>query len=240
MKSNLKDKVLAAIGEGKTTMRPRSFFALRTALLCSGGFILLIALLSVASLAAFSLHESGAWAALFFGMRGLRAFILSIPLLLLVLSVIFLVALEMLARHFAFAYRRPLLISLLGIVIVSLLGGYALARSPLHMSLRDTARQGNWPVMMGVYRNFTDAHSTHVHRGTVASSSDEGFMLMQFDGTKFSVTVSNDNGAVVESPEDGAQVIVIGEEENGGIEALGIRPLIHGMIRRPPRAQKGR
>ncbi len=91
--------VMDAIKKGTVTMRPRWHFILLSTLAAVGAFIVLLALVYIASLLVFFMHDSGAWFVPSFGGRGWFSFLRSIPWLLIFLIGIFALILEVLVRR---------------------------------------------------------------------------------------------------------------------------------------------
>src|SRR5690606_26060147 len=107
---------LSAIKSGDVRMLPRWYFGLRAVLIGTGGTFLIFVTLYAGSFVAFTMHGTGSWLALADGPSGLRFFLTTVPWVLVALSLLFILVLEVLVRHYSFAYRAPLLVSLLVIL----------------------------------------------------------------------------------------------------------------------------
>src|SRR3989344_3614541 len=114
---SIKEEVIARIKRGETIMRPRWHFVLRAMLYALGVLIAALALVYLASFIMFVLRETGLLFVPSFGFRGVGVFLFSLPWFLILLSLVFVFVLEVLVRRYAFAYRKPLLYSVFGIVI---------------------------------------------------------------------------------------------------------------------------
>src|SRR3989344_2081055 len=123
-KKSIHEAVLERIRGGEVTMRPRWHFMLKATLVVAGIALAGLTLLFVVSLAMFALRASGVWFMPAFGWHGFAVFLWSLPKLLILLAIVFIIILELLVRHYAFAYRRPLLISALMVIALALLGGF--------------------------------------------------------------------------------------------------------------------
>ncbi len=224
----IKANVLSAIESGKVPMRPRWHFILKAALALISLAFLMIALVYLLSFIIFTLRESGAWYVTPFGMRGLRTFLVTIPWLLILISVILIVVLEALVRRYAFAYRRPLLYSVVSIVGLTFLMGAAVERTTLHPGLMRHADQKRLPIGDRFYKGYGHRQAPDVHPGVVSKLLDSGFeMDMTGASVRVVVTVTTkfrpDNRISL-----GESVIVFGPLVNGEIRAYGIhrdRPL---------------
>lgn len=151
---SIRDRVAAAIASGQIKMRPRWHFAAQAALLAVGVILFALALLYVASFVVFIMHQTGLWRAPGFGWVGLRAFLFSLPWLLLAAALIFLVILEVLVKRYAFAYGRPLFYSVIGIVLLVIVGGFLVERTSLHRGLLRQAKENRLPWVGPLYRNY--------------------------------------------------------------------------------------
>ena len=129
-KPSLEKNIMDAIHSGRVQMRPRWKFLLSGSLAALGIVILVLTLLFIASFTIFMLRQDGALFVPVFGMRGVFAFFAALPLVLIVLLILFLVILEILVRRYRVGYRMPLLISVLAILVIVVLGGYALELYP--------------------------------------------------------------------------------------------------------------
>jgi len=178
----IQEKVLAAIEAGQVKMRPRWHFVLQAILMAMGGVLLLLTLVYLASFIIFSLRQTGVWFVPIFGSAGWREFLHSLPWILILLTGAFLAVLEILVRRYAFAYRQPLLVSALGILVVVLLGGLIVAQTPFHRRLFESARQGRLPVAGPFYRQFGMPRLDDVHRGTIVQVVRNGFVLKEMEG----------------------------------------------------------
>jgi len=91
-----------------------------------------IAGLYLASLLIFIAHETGIATVPVFGWLGIMLFLKSLPWLLILLILAFVIILELLARHYSFAYRVPLIYSTVVILILVVAGGLVVAITPFH------------------------------------------------------------------------------------------------------------
>ncbi len=224
--TSIRNALLARIQEGKILMRPRWHFVLKAALMLLGAIILGLAVLYVGSFAFFALRESGVAYAPAFGFSGVRAFILSLPWILILCALLFAFLLEILVRTYSFAYKKPLLYSVGGIVVVALMGSYILARIGIHERLERFAESGGIPVAKFLYRDFAHPRLMKIHPGSLVTTTPEGFVLLTPHGETFTVRVTPQT----KFPEgfeayEGTKVVIFGEKEGMFIEAQGVRPI---------------
>ncbi|MBI2888653.1 MAG: hypothetical protein HYY10_01890 [Candidatus Liptonbacteria bacterium] len=221
MTQNLKEKILGVIREGHAKMRPRWHFVFERALIGAGVALLLLALLYLASFMVFSLRQSGAWFAPQFGSRGWLTFLRSLPWVLIFFSVGFIVALEVLVRKYEFAYRKPLLYSLVGVALIVALGG--LIAAPWHRSVLGAAQHGSLPLFADrFYRHFGTPHFRDIHRGRMRQMMPNGFMFENADGTTSSVMFPPRKRPPMGRFREGDSVFIFGEGTRNSIDAYGI------------------
>lgn len=218
------ERVLSAIMAGRVRMRPKWHFVLHAALGATGVAIALLALLWFAGFILFTLRETGVWLAPFFGPRGWFVFFASVPWLIVVLSLVFLVVLEFLVQRYSFAHRRPLLYSVLGIVFVVVVGSMAVA--PVHRALFRFARENRLPFGRGLYLEYGMMRHPDFRRGRIFGLTPEGFVLQNDGGATSSVFFGPRTRRMLQSPlRPGASVMILGREHSEFIEAGGVRVL---------------
>jgi hypothetical protein len=222
---DIKNKVLTAIASGDVKQRPHWFFVLRGILVGIGVGLALGVILYLISFILFITRETGVWFTPAFGFRGWFVFFRSLPWILIGLSLIFIAVLETLVKRYSFAYREPLLYSVLGIVIVVTAGGFLLFETSLHQSLLDSARHNQLPVIGAFYKGFGTTRFNDIHPGVIVGTTTSGFTMQEpFEVGRAMVVVASDTDfppGVEFMPSD--TVIVFGSEANDVIRAVGIR-----------------
>lgn len=226
--NSIKDEVLKSIQEGRVSMKPRWHFVLRAVLLLSGVLLAVLALLYLVSFVIFVLHETGAWFVPSFGLHGLAEFLVSVPWLIVLVAIIFLVILEILVRRYAFAYRKPLLITILGVLAVVLAGGFVLAQTSFHRALFDSAREEHLPFGGGFYLQYGTPHRNNVAIGAITQINDD---------TGYTIEDRREQSIYVELTDDtdlpdgrnfrvGDSIVVFGNlSQENVIQAIGIRKI---------------
>ena len=234
-KKTLRDSVLSAIESGKVTMRPRWQYVLKAALLIAGAVLTALTALFLISFAVFSLRKNGAWFAPTFGLRGVRELFLSLPWLIILLAVIFIVLLEVLVRRYQFAYRRPLLYTAVGVLLLAVVGGVVIGDTDFHEGLFEQARLHHPPLWGLLYENCCRPPSGWVTAGVIIQKTTVGFRL-QTDDETYDVLVTPQTsfpyGTIFSQ---GDRVVVVGERNDDTITAQGVRPAGSGLAPRQPR-----
>ena len=185
---DIRSTVLDAIRNGKTIMRPKWHFVLAGALFVSGVLIVFCVTLYLASFAVFSMRETGAWTAPLYGTRGLLPFLRAIPVALAALSLLFIAVLETLVRRYSFAYRAPLLYSLIAVLILVVTASVYIA--PFHRTPFRAARHGGLRMGGQLYRRFGVGSARNVRHGTIDSLVEGGFVLRNIEDATSLVLVA--------------------------------------------------
>lgn len=214
-------------------MKPRWRFALESALWVLAAFIVTLALIYLASFIIFSMRETGAWFAPAFGMQGLLLFLLATPWLLVTAAIVFVGLLELFVAHYGFAYRRPVLYSVLGITFFVAAGGLIVADTPLHRQLFAEARADRLPVAGTLYRRFGMERLGNVHRGVIVLVGEGAFDMET--RRRETVRVLVPPAAMFPYGIDfgeGDAVVVIGDRASGTIYAIGVRKIDEALEER--------
>ena len=223
--NNLKDTILQKIQTGELSMRPRWYFLLQGLGFFLATGIVALVVIYLASFVLFVLHQSGVWLAPLFGVAGIVLFVVTSPWLIISCTVFFLVVLHLLVRHYAFSYRRPLLYSLIGIVvtvvaIATLLHGFA-----MHDMMRDFSRRHDLPGLSPMYRDFGDRRPPGVVTGYIESVTKDGCLLRADHGETMIISFNQKTKLPRNWPlEPGARVIIFGDQVGTStITAFGLR-----------------
>ncbi len=215
---------MEAIKSGHVTMRPRWHFILKASLFAVGVMVVLLLLLYVASFAIFASHQTGIWFVTIFGSRGWYEFFISFPWILVALILVFIVILEVLVRHYSFGYGQPLLFSAVGIMVIVIIGGVVLARTPFHGRLFRYAEEDKLPLAGRFYRSFGLQRMRNVHVGAIIEVTDGGFAMENRRRENLQVVVSPQTTFPLGTDfAEGDTVVVFGERNDSLIKALGIR-----------------
>lgn len=238
-KKSIKKLVLEKIESGKTAMKPKWHFALKAVLAGTGIFIFFLLSLFVFSFIVFALHKSGAWFVPAFGSRGIGGLFSAIPWVLVGAGIIFIVVLEVLARKYAFAYRKPLLYSVVGIVVLVISGGLAVSATRMHDSFSRFVMEKDIPFAGPIYKEFHMKRFPDVHPGIVREIKESGFLLENELGGIYDVFVTRATRFPFGSEiEGGDSVVVMGERKENVIRAFGVRRVDEDFV--PFREFKGR
>ncbi|MCX6758141.1 MAG: hypothetical protein NTX14_00350 [Candidatus Nealsonbacteria bacterium] len=222
--SSINETVMQAVQSGMIKMRPKWHFILRAALAIIGSIVLALFALYLASFIFFMLLRTGAWFIPAFGFHAIVVFLISLPWLLILLTALFVIILEVLVRRYSFAYRWPLLYSAIAIILIVLIGGFAVAKTPIHKHLIEYD-QGNGPLCCGgVYRDMDRPRSNDIHIGMIIEFTEDGFRLQDRGQENLRVVVSKKTRLPYGSDYSVKNVVVVfGPLHDNIIDALGVR-----------------
>ena len=189
IKENPDASALDRIKSGQVKMKPKLYFISRMALFVAGAILALLAVIFLISFIIFVLRGNGTWFLSDFGWPGIRIFLLAFPWILAVISLIFALVFESLLNRLGFAYRRPLIYSLLGVAVVVTVGGICVALTPLHRNAFNFALQDKLPMAGFLYRSYgAVAPIDNLYEGVVSDFIDENhFTVQTSDGRSFEV-----------------------------------------------------
>lgn len=239
---SLRKLIAEKIHSGELLMRPRWHFVLKGALLVAGVAVVLLFILYIISFVLFALRESGLWSVPAFGFSGVLLFLFSLPWVLLSATLVSIALLEILVRRFSFAYRKPFLYSLGGIIVIVFFGSAFVAQEEVHDRVWRFTEKRHIPLIDPLYRGYAVPHMKGVHPLTVATTTKHGFMAMDRGGETLEVIVGSDTRFPAgfnfvlgdEVVVIGARVVPEDTDDLDTIEALGVKPTRH-MNKRPAR-----
>jgi hypothetical protein len=162
-------------------------------------------------------------------------FILALPWLLIIVALVFIVVLEWVVKRYSLAWRKPLLYSAVGVIVLVVASGFVVAQTSLHKGAYEHAVDQKLPLLGPMYRGIHPNPDHLVHPGIITEITDDGFFLEMHNGDIFTVIVDEatrlprgaDYGA-------GDGVVVIGQPYDGYLlQAEGVRPMDEDFIFRP-------
>jgi magnesium-transporting ATPase (P-type) len=239
-KESLEKSVLAKIKTEDIKMRPRSYFILRGILLAMSIVIIFLVALYILSFILFIFKESDLWYMPGLGPRGLGIFLKNFPWLLIIVIVIFILALETLVKRYSFAYRQPLLYSVLAIIALIIFMGIIIRQTSFHNRIWSGTEKGHFNLAQPFYKNFGPQPMEGVYPGVVLEITPAGFIIETPTKTVIKVSTST----LTLFPENkmikiGDRIIIMGDIENEILKAEGIRQrghrdTRHGLLPPPP------
>jgi len=225
-KDNFQEKVLERIRSSKIKMRSRYYFLARTLLCVVAVIMVLSAVVYLVSFVLFVLKVQGVWYLPNFGLSGLYRFLMSFPWLLAGIVLIFVLLLELFIKKVKLVYRKPLLYSVLGVTLLSLVAGFFLAEAPFHRLIFEKAREDEFPIVGPMYRGYGHRRFSDMYHGQVVELTGDSLKVNTIRGEDIIVNITPQTRTFdFEDIGIGDNVVVVGELKNGEIEARGIKVL---------------
>lgn len=221
---NIKEEIIASIKEEGVKMRSKKYFFVQAGMSILGIVILFIISLFFASFVTFHLFRSGLLFAPTFGAPGWLIFFKSLPWIFIGVTLILVFALEAMLKRYSFTYRRPLLYSVVGVVALTLAGGFFISQAHFHEQLQDFAKEHRIRGVGRFYKEFGPRDSDNLRRGMIIETMPGGFVVQTMNGETSSVWISSStrlpfgNGFVASD-----SVIIFGTKEGQVIQARGAR-----------------
>lgn len=224
--NSISQEVLAKIKKEGVKMRPKFYFIFKAILWILAFTATTIFILYITSFVVFSLRASGAWFLPRFGFSGIKLFWLSLPWVPILIAGGAIILLEVLAKHFNWVWRRPIVYSFVIILVLAVVGGFLLEKSSLHSQIFMKAQKEPLPGIGNFYRQFGAPQSKNAHFGEILSINDNGFVIQMPDNKTITVIYTEKTRIPSDfTPEEGKRVSVIGRLVNGLFEAFDIREI---------------
>ncbi len=220
------NEILEKIKSGQLKMKPKLYFASKTILFIAGAFLAFLAIIFLISFVIFVLKGRGAWFLTDYGWPGIKIFLLSFPWILFAISIIFVAMLEVLIHHFGFAYRRPMIYSIFGVIAIVTGGGIWLALTPLHSNALKSALQSNLPMAGALYRNYCATPIDNLYEGNVIDQTDDiNFSVQTLEGQRLEIQVptsTRDKFIQQGGVQKDDSVMIVGEKNGSKVRVFGI------------------
>lgn len=218
-----KNSILEKIKKGKVKMKPKMYFVWRSIFIAFSIIFVTLFILYLLSFIFFNLRLTGIWYLPRFGFSGLRVLFVSSPWILILIAIVLIAILEILVKRFSFAYRRPILYSILVIIVLVFLASFIIGKTQFHPELFQRAREDRLPVMGEFYRGYGIPGPRDVYHGMISEITDNGFQIEKPDGQTIDIVIAEGtrfpSGADFEQ---GDMVVVFGRRDNSTIKAFGI------------------
>lgn len=226
--NTLKNNILHIVEKNNIRMIPKwqfllySMFGMIFALFCFFSLVFIISLL------AFLLSKYGFIYMPFFGFQEMIHTLFALPFLLVVIAIVLLFITETLARHYTFAFKKPLFITLLSITGTAAVTGLLVSFTPIHHGIRNFARMHNMGSVMHMYDRpipfNKESGELTVLRGLVISTSSQKLIIRLYDESEVEVTGTTTNESN-QKPNFNDEVVMLGDMENGVFKARQLRIL---------------
>jgi len=222
--NNFKQNILKKIKSGEVDMKPRWHFVLKSLLFILGIVTVTLVIIYLLSFILFTLRQSGVGFAPLYGFRGISIFAMSSPWLLIASAGAFVTVLYILITRYSFSYQKPLVYSLVGVILFTLLGSLLIHQTNIHPRLQQLSERNNMPIFTPLYRKASQHHPENVTVGVIVEINDKGFIIQSDQGDLLTVLITKatkqrrDSTYVVNQ-----KVFIFGEKTEDTITAFGVR-----------------
>jgi len=222
-KKNISEAVLSKIKSGEIKMRPKMFFVLKLVLLILGAVTVILSALFISSFIFFTLKISGISLLPGFGFPGLKILFFSLPWLLIFGLIALIVTSELFIKHFHFIYKKPILYSVLAVIIIVFLGGFFINNIGFHANIFKQTRGGRFPLAEPFYREYGMPKSNEMHYGVVIQIEKNGFKIKNPRQEELLVSVSQKTRMPKSEIKKDEIVIILGKRIGNIVHADNIR-----------------
>ena len=224
-KNSIKEEVISKIEKGDVEMRTKRYFFLRTTLVVGLIFLLSLFVLYLGSLIIFVFRANDIMLFSGMGFHGIRVILWSFPWYLIILIVALIVLVEVMAKEFSFVYRRPLMYSFLGIVVLVALGSFMIEAMSVHRTFFDMAKEERLPVMGGMYKHLGGIDIDNAYFGVLLEKDGNTWKMELESGETVLLEITRNTKGLrmLEEIKEGSKIVVIGEREGDVVEVLGFR-----------------
>ncbi|MCK4781741.1 hypothetical protein KAS79_02315 [Candidatus Parcubacteria bacterium] len=230
-KNFIAEKVLDKIKSGEVKMKSRAYFVLRAVLLILGILVLTFFLIYFISFIIFSLRASGALFLPKFGFSGMKILFNALPWLLILIAATLIISLEIFAKRFTFVYRRPIIYSLLVIIIIVAAGSFLIDKTGFHPNLFRKAQERRLPAIGIIYRDFGAPRIGNAHHGVIFEVIKSGFKIETPCGEELTIIISSKTHFPLKADiKKGDVVVVLGKRSDGAVQAIDIRKVNKGRF----------
>jgi len=201
----------------KLGMKPKSYFILKTVLFVLGIIVFLLFTLFLMSFISFTLKMNAFWHFPKFGLPGLGMFLVGLPWILILISLVLIILSYFFSKRFSFVYKKPVIYSLVVIIIVVLLSSFAISKTSFHKGLFDRAQHGRLPIMGDFYRNYTQKGPKEVSQGTVLGIERNIVFFRDIQGKEYQVIIASSTKRFIFK--QGDRILIFGKKDNDTIWA---------------------
>lgn len=219
-------ELLNKIKKGELKKRSRFYFVFKGFTYGLGLILVIIFSVMIGSFIIFSLRATGALFLPRFGFLGLKIFLFSFPWFLGLIVLILVLLIGWLVKKSPIVYRKPLLYSILAILILVLFSSFMFEKTRFHTALFKKAQDYKLPVIGSAYRGCCLKQIKNTYIGEVTELAENGFYFKTRRGQEFDVIFSkNTHFPFGRDIKVGDLLIVMGERQNSKILASGVRKI---------------
>lgn len=238
---NIKDNILSAIESGKVSMKPRWYFIVKGILLVVGTLFAFLSLVYLISFIFFILKQTGLWFVPGFGFGLMREILFDFPWLLVFMAVLLIVLLQFLVKKYSFSYGRPLIYSVVLVVCLVMLLGFAVSITSIHANFFLQAQNNNLPAASKFYKQYGFMpKSGNLVTGEIIENVEDGYSIhTPQDETLLILVTPETKLPYGKDFQIGDKLVVIGKRKGLMVTAYGVREVKDSALL-IPHVNKGR
>ncbi len=229
-KKSIKDKIISKINNEEIKMKPKSYFIMRTVFFIGLVLSLFLLVFFLGSLIIFVLKVNNLFILPGFGFHGIRIIINSFPWYLLFLLVFLIILIEIIGKNFYLVYKKPLIYSLLIIVIIIVSGIFFLDNLSLHKSL---ARRNNLPIMRNMYQRLSNLDLDDYYLGKVLYKNNNQWTVELEQGEIVDIIINQriKGFRFLDEIKENDIIIIVGDKQNNIIDVSGIKKINNSKMK---------
>ncbi len=226
-KNLITEKVISKIEKGELKMRSKTYFIAKTILAIGLLFLTFLIVLYFGSLIIFVLRINDILLFHGMGFHPIRSILLSFPWYLVLLIFILIVLIEIIGKRFCLIYRKPLIFSLLAILILVIASSFLIEKSSLHYSFFRLAEQERLPFFGRMYRDLGNLDIDDAHFGIILEKENNLWLIELDNGeiVSLKITEKTRGKRTFSEIEEGEKVIVIGEMRQRVIDVISFKKI---------------
>jgi hypothetical protein len=222
---SIKQKIESEIESGEVKMKPRSSFVFKNVILTAAIVLAIILAIFYASMAIFALRAGGIIFLPYLGLSLIPLIFLHLPWELILIITVLVILIELLAKRYPYFYKHSLLFTIGAIASVLLAAGIALALSGVHERL-SSAGVGRGPGFVGPgYERIEKMRPEGFFIGKITKIDGDDITVKLENGDEARVVVGDDTRGDASKLKVDDVISIIGELEDGEIDAQAIRPI---------------
>lgn len=223
--NDIKNTILKEIESGRVQMTPRVYFSLKLLQFTTLSIAILVLTVLIFNFIFFHIRINSHTELLWWGPRGIRAFLYFFPWPLLTLDILLIIALQWFMRQFRFGYKTPTLYLVSGLITISFVCGLILDQTHMNDALHNQ-RRGLPSPMRAIFESLGKPPG----RGSGICKCEivrmEGSILFVEDvregSGELKVVPESDDAFHSKNLTIGDIVYIAGDEKDGVIHAFGI------------------
>lgn len=216
------NKIMNIIKQENISMRSRYYFVARSSMWALAAVLVFASIVYLLSLIFFIWNDHALGTIALFGSKGIGLMLFSMPWMLILATIALVITLELLAAKFSFVYKRPLVYSLLILLVVLIAVSSLVARTAMHDRIAGP-----------MHRHYAEQrYKENMYIGIIVSVRDNSATLKTRSGATIHVNITNSTRIPRHFElKTGEKVMVIIDDKSDSNEALGIRPVKKGKGR---------